>query len=378
MHSLTRSRIVAAVVALSLLATACGSDPTEVIVGVADDDTSLDEASDDIAVAEDSSPVVVPSTDPPAPPPTTTIYGVPETTVPKTRPAFEILGPTMIGVGDWARIVDPNESDNDDIECGSSSRLAYVVDDRVVHEYTELGAFSGIRLFNGSRGQDAFVINCEEFIERVLVQGSATMPEQGWPELAEITLASDANPVWMGYLDFAWRGDTFTGLGTNMLDSSGGPELYIFDSYEARVVPLGSRVGKRVTLADHGVDILLPTGWALRDGSTVHHEDSLSHVQIERLEQSPGEPLAEGDELLSSDSADVNLWIRSDGVETTINGRVEATEWTFLSENGVRVVRNVPVADEMVVIELFSDSLDGAIDQDLPWLILDTLRVFEE
>lgn len=376
MHSLTRSRIVAAAVALSLLATACTSDATDVVIGVADD--AVDDSVDDMAVAEDSSPVAVPSTDPPAPPPTTTIDGVPATTDLKARQAFELLGPAMIGVGDWAVVRGANSSESEDLDCGYDSTLAYMVDGEVVHKYKELGTFSGVRLFNGTRGQDAFVINCEDSIERVFIQGSAIMPELGWPELIEITVRSDANPVWMEYAaDFAWRGDVFTGFGMDLDGPPDGPELYAFDPVERTMDLVIPRVGERVTLADARVDVLLPSSWELRDGSIVQHPTSFSHIQLGRDDEPISEPLAEGDQLLSGDSVAVDLWIRSDGGQATINGRVEATEWTFLTEDGVRIVRHVPIADGTVWIELFADSGDGAIDQDLPWLVLDTLRVFE-
>lgn len=375
MKSVLRSRALAAVLALGLLASACGSDPTEVVVGVADDHTAgLDDITLEEPVAEDSPPLLETTTTT-APRPSTTTTAPPATTLIGAPPTTEVLGPAMIGVGEWAVLRD---GDGADSECSNTGLLAYLVDGVPEHVYAELGGLGGIRLFNGTRGQDAFVINCEESVERVLIQGSAIMPDQGWPELVDINLGNAANAIWFDYAaDFGWRGDVFSAFGTAASGPPNGPELYVLDPVEASPELLIPRVGKRVTLADVRVDVLLPSSWELRDRSTVHHATSFSHVQIELHHDPIGEPLTEGDDFLSSDSVDVRLYMRSADDETTTSQRLTVTEWTFLAPDGVRVVRHVPVGDATVVIELFADSGDGAVDQDLPWLILDTLRIFE-
>ena len=372
MKSQVNRRFLAAFVALLSLTAACGSAPTEVVIGVADDDTMSD---DHIAVARGSPPLVETTTTTILDRTETTTTAPPATTLDVGPRTTTVLGPAMIGVGEWAVLRDGNDADS---ECSNTGLLAYLVDGVPVHVYIELGGLGGVRLFNGTRGQDAFVINCEESVERVVIQGSAVMPKQGWPQLVDIKLGTDVNPVWMDYAaDFGWRGDVFSAFATAMSGPPNGPELYAFDPFEATVELVIPRVGQRVTMDAVRVDVLLPSDWEFRDGSTVHHPTSSSHVQIERVEGTPDEPLAEGDDFLSSDSVDVALYLRSDGVETTISSRVTATEWTFLSEGGVRIVRHVPVGNGTVVVELFADSGDGTVDQDLPWLILDTLRIFE-
>lgn len=369
-------RLLGLVVLLVLAASACSSDPTEVVIGVSDEadaaaDDSLD--VDDASVADESDPIEMASTTTTTgvAPLVTTTSEAPQTTDLGNRQTVEVLGPAMVGVGEWVVLRPPSDPED---ECASGT-LAFRVDGEIVHRYDELSFGGGVRLFNGFRGQDALVFNCEEVVDRVALQGSAILPEGGWPELTVIDLVD--HPAFFAFGgDYAWRGDVFTGFGTDLSPGSTGTELYGFDAYDGSVTPLIPRIGELVTVPGQNIDVLLPAEWELRGDDTVHHPFSFSHVQVERTGEPLGEPLAEGDDFLSSDSAMVSLWSR-DGDFATTSYAVEATDWTFLTDDGVRVVRHVPAGRDTVVIELFADAGDGTIDRDVPWLVLDTLRIFE-
>jgi hypothetical protein len=256
-----------------------------------------------------------------------------------------------------------------------------VVDGEIVHRYDELGPVYGIRLFNGWRGQDAFVVNCEESVERILLQGSALLPKSGWPELTDIALYGDDAPDVRLFFDanFAWRGDVFSAYGT--IGNPGRGELLVFDAATGEIEPLADRMGERTDLdLSNGADAVVPFSWTVDSENgflSITSNTSFSRVQLRRLDDDSEDPPSEGDDLLSSDSAMVWLWS-----EPTADGHAQmvelatATDWTYLSADGVRVVRRVPVGASTVEIELFADQIDSAIDQDLPWLVLDLIRVF--
>jgi hypothetical protein len=279
----------------------------------------------------------------------------------------------MGGIGEWAttRPVAVPVTD-----CDNKTVLAYVVDGEVVHRYDELGGFGGVRLFNGFKGQDAFVINCEESIERVLLHGSAIIPQTGWPELTDIRFYGDGAPdaIFDYGSDFGWRADIFAAHGY----SSTGDELFMFDAFDGTVEPVFTRIGKRTRVSNtHDVDVVVPTGWIVEDEASVFHPESFSRVQVTRVDGSGDEPVAEGDEFLSSDSTDIRLWTAPDADGTARRGsRVTATDRMFLAPDGIRVVRQIPADGATIQIEMFIDDVDGAPGLDLPWLLLELVRVF--
>jgi hypothetical protein len=297
-----------------ILLGACSGEPSEVVIGVSNDAGDASAAADDKAgtVADDSAPVETTTTTGPA---STTTTEPSQTTVlaaPATK--LEILGPTMIGIGDWATIRPVNAPETD---CDNKTLLAYVVDGVIVHRYDELGGFGGVRLFNGLKGQDAFVINCEESIERVLLQGSAVVPQSGWPELTDIRFYGEDAPdaIFDFGSDFGWRGDIFAAYGY----SSAGDELFMFDAAEGTVEPVFARIGERSQVSNvHGIDVVVPTGWVLEDEASVSHPESFSRVQVTRLDGTRDDPLVEGDEFLSSDSVDIRLWSTPDAAGTHV------------------------------------------------------------
>lgn len=381
MNSLVRSRALAAVLAVLMLATACGSDPTEVVIGVADDTAADNADSVDDAVANDSAPLVettttesnhTTTTGPPPPPRATTVVGAPA--------AYETLGSSMIGTGQWAIVRGANSPESEDLECGHDSTLAYVVDGEVVHKYDELGMFSGIRLFNGTNGQDAFVLNCEESVVGLFLQMSSVVPDRGYPYLQEIDFSedlSDAEPSFFFSDEWGWSGDLFVGWGS----LRGVSQLWTFGIPDAVAVPVSDLLGNRApTNPDLAVSVVVPRGWTYQstsDSEVLTHPSSSSRVQVWSSPEIPDPPLEEGDDLLSHDVANIRLWSTpTAGASAEPSLPVPVDEWTFLSNDGVRVVRYFTRESETVVIELFADTGDGAVDQDVPWLVLDTLRLF--
>lgn len=395
MNYVLGSRIAAAVLVATIAATACGSEPTEVVVGVSDtangtstsdpmtDDSSLEQVSSTTATTSiETTTTATPTTEmPDTTTATTQTSEVPSTTASPALIAdetIEPLGPAMVGIGEWAVIRGPR---GDDEECHAGT-LAFTLDGEIVHRYDELGAVYGTRLFNGLRGQDAFVINCEESIERILLQGSAILPDHGWPSLTDIRLYGDSAPdVRLSFdASFAWRGAVFTAYGT--IGSPGRDELLVFDADTGVVEPIADRIGSRTDVDPvNRADMVVPLGWTAESNDgflSVFSNASFSRIQLQRLDNAVEEPPAEGDDFLSSDSALVRLWSypSPDGHSQVVD-LVTATDWTYLSADGVRVVRRIPVGGSMVEVELFADQNDSSIDQDLPWLLLDLLRVID-
>ena len=356
---------VVAVVLLIVLLSSCSDEPAEVVVG-AESDAGADVADEtDVEPSEEDSDTELISSG------GSTTPSVAEDSAPVdiTELTIEPLGDSMIGVGEWD-VLRPPASDQDESEC-RDGLLLYTIDDEVVHIYDDLSFAGGIRLFPGPRGQDAFVLNCEESVERVLIQGSAVMPEAGYPNLLEFPLFGNGAPdAFFEFLgQWTWRGDVFTGAGI----TADGQEVYMFDTSTEAVRQWSDVVGERTTFEDpHWVDVVVPENWTVEneDGYlTMRSNDSLSRVQLQRRAADETPPIAEGDELLSSDEQMV--WVASEG-------EVAATEWLFLTpDDGIRVVRRVPAeGDTMVEIEMFADPADSGALQDLPWAVLDLIEIW--
>lgn len=376
MSSLRSFRLLGLLFAAMLVLAACSDDPTEVVVG----SDSVDDSADLSSVADDS---------PPQPSKTSTttttllVEPVETTTTFLTAEVLDPLGPAMIGSGEWVVLREPAAEAAE--ECGARGTLAYVIEGEIVHSYDELGNIGGIRLFNGTRGQDAFVINCEESVERVLLQGSAIMPDTGWPELTDVKLYGDgASNVSIAFTnEIAWRGDVFTAYGTIQgIGERGREELLAFDTVTGAIEPLADRIGGTRTAVDpnHEVDVVVPPGWVFDNTDsyvTIASETTFSRIQVERVAKA-FDPLAEGDKLLSSDSALTRLWMQpnADG-NSLVSQVVDATDTTFLSANGLRLVRHVPVGVDTVEIEMFIDDNESGATQDLPWILLDLIRVID-
>ncbi len=378
MKSVLTSRALVATLAFALLATACGSDPTEVVIGVADDDTAALDDSDVVSpVADDSPPEIETTTTTMGPPASTTTSVAPATTTLPRQASVETLGAAMIGIGEWV-VLRPAEEGEDECPDGV---LAYQVDGEVVHTYDELSFAGGIRLFNGTKGQDAFVLNCEESVVGLLLQTSSVPSDRGYPSLQEIDFFEDLagqEPSFFFSDEWGWSNDVFVGWGS----LRGASGLWAFGIPDAVAVLLSDLLGERAaTNSDLGVSIVVPRGWtheSTSDSELVTHPFSSSRVQVWSMPGSPEPPLEEGDELLSWDVVSTRIWSTTDTSTSAERSQpINVDEWIFLSDDGVRVVRYIGRDSETVVIELFADGGDGSIDQDVPWLVLDTLRVFE-
>ena len=373
-----------------VLLAACSSDDAEtVIVGqdVADTDSPTEVTPTTISTVASSSSsssttmLTTSTTSTTSEAPATT-----QTTTTTTKPVadetIEVLGPAMVGVGEWAVI---RPVSRDDIDCSNDGTLAYLVDGEIVHRYETLGGLGGVRLYNGPRGQDAFVVNCEESVERVLLQGSAIMPGFGGPELADFRFYdSEFDNFWMDYSgDYGWRGDMFA---VHASTSAGGgtfDELFVFDPSSPSIEALHSRMGTRLSdVAFLGFDLISPTVWSVDiagDVITTASSDSSSRVQVSRQPaEATAPPLPEGDELLSSDDVRIRLWSVPDAEgRAQVVSMVTASEWFYLAEEGLRLVRQIPVGGDIVEIEMYADDADGAPSRDLPWFTLEMVRVFD-
>ncbi len=352
----------------TLVTSACSSDPTEVVAG-SDDSTD--------AAVEDSSDATESVLDEKAT--TTTISAVANDSAPVAvgeSGMIETLGISMIGQGEWA-VFRPKMDDDGENECRDGV-LVYVVDGAVVHTYDELSFVGGIRLFNGPRGQDAFVINCEESVERIAFSASILQPDAQAPDLSELIGPGAQGVNFEFSSDFGWYGDLFGGYASHV---DGYDALFVIDRAAIEIVSLDSLVGERTAIDPHtNTAAVTPSTWT-RDGEfdsyTIESTSSRSRVQIWTVPGTAEAPLAEGDELLSSDGVTVRLWNGSDLSDAQATSRVEATDWMFLVGDGIRVVRHIPRGDETVVIEMFSDGEDSSIDNDLPWLALELVQVFD-
>lgn len=370
----------------AVLLAACSSDDAEtVVVGqdVTDTASAIEETSTTASTRTSSSSTTsstsTTSTTSEAPATTETQT---TTTQPVIEETIEVLGAAMV-LGDWA-VIRPVAQD--DIDCSNDGTLAYLLDGEIVHRYETLGGLGGIRLYNGPRGQDAFVVNCEESVERVLVQGSAILPDFGWPELAEFRFYdSEFDNFRMDYSgDYGWRGDMFAVHASTSADGGSFDELFVFDSYSLSIEAQHSRMGTRLSaVAFLGFDLISPTAWTVDiagDVITTASSDSSSRVQLLRQpSEATVPPASEDDELLSSDEVLVRIWSVPDAEgHSRVVSMTTASEWFYLAEEGVRLVRQIPVGEDTVEIEMYADDADGAPSQDLPWLTLEMIRVFND
>lgn len=129
--------------------------------------------------------------------------------------------------GDWFVIPgEPGEG-----ECSLNGRLAYVIGGKIVSDYPELSTVTGgVQFFPGPDGQDAFVVNCEESVERVFLSRSLDLTSSASPEVVEIPLfGPDINTFFDFSDDWAWRDGTFTAARTT---ANGFEALTTFSSSE--------------------------------------------------------------------------------------------------------------------------------------------------
>lgn len=376
------TRIVVLAISIAIAISGCSSEPTELVAG-----TDSTEVVEDVDVTEeadgDETSTTAPAT---TEAPATTSSSIPATTsapdddettadeTPTTLPApgaVEILGDASFGVGQWG-LFRPEFAEPDN-EC-SPGELAFIVDGEVVHIYDDLAFGGGLRVFSSNSGQDAFVFNCEEGVERIAIAGSAVLSEEGWPSIEVVELSN----VQFNFLsDFAWYGDVFGGFGSHV---DGYDALFVNDPATLTMVPFDSLLGERTPHnSELGVSLLSPTGWAIDPdaaGLSVSSPTSNSRVQVWTVPGDVEEPVAEGDDLLVSETVDVRLWGGPNPDQPSVVGQASATEWIFgTPDGGARIVRHVPRCDEIVEIEMFADPSDSAVDQDLPWLTLNLVQV---
>ena len=131
--------------------------------------------------------------------------------------------------GDWFII--PGELGEG--ECSLNGRLAYVIDGKIVSDYPELSTVTGgVQFFPGPDGQDAFVVNCEESVERVFLSRSLDLTNSVSPEVVEIPLFGPDIETFFNFSDdWAWRDGVFTAARTT---ANGFEALTTFSSSERR------------------------------------------------------------------------------------------------------------------------------------------------
>lgn len=295
------------------------------------------------------------------PTPTTTTVPTPTTmsVAPETAWTVKVLGPAMVGTGEFVRLSEPDQSDS---EC-QLGWLGYRTD-AGIHRYSELGRMGGLKLFNGTKGQDAVVATCEESVEKVLIQGSAIFPESGVPEFQVFDLQDHfLNPY---TADLGWRGDSFMGQAS----VGAWDDLFSFDTGSGEMVGVGDLIGKRYAHLNFGYDFVSPDGWYSSpypgDESTItlYAGDDTAWVKITALEfAGDPEPLEDSD-LLSFYEGTTGVWtpVDDDPLEaSTLRARQVGLQdellWVFRSPEGIHTIKHLSghVADghEDLLVESF-------------------------
>lgn len=318
-------------------------------------------------VVETTAPRVATST--PANSATTSTMPTPTTRSVPPEPAWtvKVLGPAMVGTGEFVRLSEPDQPDS---EC-QLGWLGYRTD-AGIHRYSELGRMGGLKLFNGTRGQDAVVATCEESVEKVLIQGSAILPESGVPEFQAFDLQDHfLNPY---NADFGWRGDSFMGQAS----LGAWDDLFAFDTGSGEMVGVGDLIGERYAHLNFGYDFVSPDGWYPSpypgDESTItlYAGDDTAWVKITALEfAGDPEPLEDSD-LVNFSEGTTGVWTPADDDSVDASnlrarqvGLQDELLWVFRSPEGIHTIKHLSghVADghQDLIVESFvaTDASNG-------------------
>lgn len=296
----------------------------------------------------------------------------------------ELLGISMVGTGEYVRLTDPGTGGSDelasepvhdeDTECGLGW-LGYL-DNGQLHRYEDLGPIGHPRLFNGPRGQDAIVVSCEESVERVLIQGSAVVPEDGVPQFTVFDLG---RPHVMSFdADLGWRGDLFGGHAWR----DGFDELVYFDTGSDAIVEAATVIGTRMEQLDHGFDIVVPNGWevltyeAAAVTLAIAPPEAGSYVSVLSLASAGDPEFPENAELLDFWTDDVHLWDYVSVDRGTILGSQTRSNWRLSHEGGTLVVQHLEAGDHHLIVHYFV-----AAGEDVYWelaqAITDQIRHYQ-
>lgn len=379
-------------IALALAVTGCSDDDASQLVagdgdsvagGATESASSGDADAGESAVADDSAPAAIVRTTTTTTTVPTTEQPVETTTTVALAPDLEYLGESHAsspdGFGGWA--VDRSDADpNSESECQPGT-LVFLINGAVVHRYDDLAFNGGIRHYLGVRGQEAFVVNCEESVEAVWTVGTPLLPEAGYPELETFPMLelADGDAFFSFNADWDFRDAIFAGYGW-IGDTY---DLWTFgvadDGVTPRVVALAELVGERQPLNETlGVSVVVPNGWTYE--STDEYEllknpNTFSRVQIFVEPTSIDAPLAEGDDQIGSFDTTTITWVNAN--DLLVGQESASIDYDFRNEQGVRTVRHITLFDRTVVIEVFSDDADSNLERAQPSLALELVRVFE-
>lgn len=311
----------------------------------------------------------------------------------EAQPFFdlEVLGVSMTGTGEFVRLTETrsgNQSDNSADGDGSEDAdgecelgwLGYLADGKV-HRYEELGQLGHTRLFNGPRGQDAIVVSCEESTERVFVQGSAVLPEDGIPRFTEFTIGQ---PYLLDFdAQFGWWGDLFGGYGWH----GGWDELVYFDTGTGFVTEAALLLGTRTERIDSGFDVVVPEGWELATedgvyGSVVLNPvrngspEGLSYVSIDPVDWAGDPEFPEGAELVDFWIDEAKLWEYVSVDRAKIVGSQERLNWRLEYNGGTLVVQHLEAGEIDLIVQYFVAD-DEAWLWELSQIVTDQIRHYQ-
>ena len=296
---------------------------------------------------------------------------------PDTEPLWDVepLGISMVGTGEYVRLTAPGTGgSDDDSECGVG-RLGYL-DNGELHRYDDLGPIGHTRLFNGPRGQDAIVVSCEESVERVLIQGSAVVPEDGVPRFTAFDLGQ---PHVMGFdADLGWRGDLFGGYAWR----DGFDELVYFDTGSGSIVEAAATIGGRIEQLDYGFDIVLPDGWevltyeAAAVTLAIAPPDARSYISVLSLTSAGDPEFPENAELVDFWTDSVPLWDYVSADRGTIVGSQTRSNWRLSHEGGTLVVQHLEAGDHHLIVHYYVGPGEDAL-WDLAQAVTDQIRHYQ-
>ncbi len=290
---------------------------------------------------------------------------------------IEVLGPAASGLGEFVYVEEPNS--NPDSECRQGN-LGYRLDGQTdVSIYQEIGMLGFTRHRPGPKGQDAFIVSCEESIERILIAGSVGVDDQP-PSLQSFSLG---NPWLMDFSasDISWWGDVLTGWASDNTASDITLDLVLFDTETATVMPLADKVGSWQSMWDYGYDYLLPDGWqAVVDPAlgavTITSSDGAAVVEIEPLSSAgetdgpvDGEPL----DFLSDEIARWAAPVQG-STATVFAGMQERLSWEWRVPTGRVIIYELRQAAVPVRLTLTVDDTAASSTTTLAFTVADLFR----
>ncbi len=286
------------------------------------------------------------------------------------------LGPAAGGVGEFVYLQEPVS--NPDAEC-SAGQLGFRLNDQGdIHIYEDLGTLGFARHQSGPRGQDAFIVSCEESIEEILIASSVGADT---PPTIRAFQLGDPWTMDFSRSEIGWWGDVLAGWAVDGNAGINNLDLVMFDTETGVIVPLADKVGSWQSMLDTGYDYLLPDEWqAVVDPTigavTITSADGGALVEIEPLASAGENDGPSSGEQLDFLADQVARWATPDqgSIADVFVEMQERLSWEWRTQAGTVVIYELQQAAVPVRITLTIDADAPAATTTLAFTMADLFR----